>query len=85
MILFDRNVEFKNMTVPDSAFEIENVGSHFRGIHDDIRPAIAAANADSIVDLRSAFPILVTTIPTNKFPFNVHRFSESSSRRLQSR
>jgi hypothetical protein len=73
--LFDRNVELKKMAFLDSTFEIEKVDSQFSGIHHDIRPAIVAANANSIVDLRSGFSILVSTILTNDFKFDIHIFS----------
>ena len=64
--LFDRNVELENMNFLNSTFEIEKVGSQLNGIHHGINPAIPAANGNSIVDRRSAFTILVSTILTNE-------------------
>jgi hypothetical protein len=64
--LSNRNAKLKNMTFLDSTFEIEKVGSQFSGIQHHINPAILAANGNSIVDLRSAFTILVSTILANE-------------------
>ena len=72
MYLFNRNGELKKTILFDSTFEIEKVGSQFGGIYHDSIPAIPAADADSIVNLRSASSILVSTIRADDFQFDVH-------------
>ena len=74
--LSNRNVELKNMTFLDSTFETEKVGSQSSGIQHDFSPAIPAANRDSILDIRSALSILVSTILADDIKFDVHIFSE---------
>ena len=64
--LFNRNAKLMKMTILDSTFEIEKMGFQVSGIQHDLSPAIHAANRNSILDLRSALPILVSTIATKK-------------------
>ena len=75
--LVNRSAKLKKMTFLDSTFEIKKVGSQFSGIHHDIRSAIDALKGYSVVDRRSAFTILVSTILTNDFQFNIHMFSKN--------
>ena len=79
MHLVNRSAKLKKMTFLDSTFEIQKVGSQFSGIHHDIRPAIDALKGYSIVDRRSAFTILVSTILTNDFQFNIHMISNNQT------
>ena len=76
MDLFNRNAALKKMSFLHRTFEIQKLGSQFSCIHHDFMPAIPAVNADSVVDLRSAFSILVSAILTNEFQFDVHIVSE---------
>ena len=80
MDLFNRNAALKKMNFLDNPFEIEKLGLQLTGIHRDSVPAIPAVNADSIVDLRSAFSILVSAILTNEFQFDVHIFSKTDAK-----
>jgi len=80
MDLFNRNAALRKMSFLYSMFEINKVGLQLSGIHHDSVPAIPAPNADCIVDLRSAFSILVSAIPANQFQFDVHVISESKRR-----
>jgi hypothetical protein len=65
--LIYRNTELEKMIFLDSALEIDKVGTQFNGIQHGIRPAIPAANGDSIVDPGCSYAILVSAIPTNKY------------------
>jgi hypothetical protein len=74
--LFNRNVELKKMTFPDSTFEIDKGGLEFGSIQHDFMPAIPAVNVDFIIDLGSAFSIPLPTTPTDHYQFDAHTFSE---------
>ena len=76
--LLNRDVKLKNMTLLDCTLEIVKMGLQLIGIQDDFRPAIPALDADPMLDLRPAFLILISTILTNEFQFNVHIFSRKN-------
>ncbi len=80
MHLFNCDAELKRMTFLDRTFKVEKVDSQFGGIHHDSIPTIPAADADSVVEPRFDFSILVSTILADNLQFDVHIFSKNKQR-----
>ena len=76
MRLLNRNDELRKVPLLDGTFKTEEVSSQSIAFQCDLIPAILALNNDLVVDLRSVFSILVSTIWTSNFQFEIHMFPE---------
>ncbi len=77
MKLFNHNCELRNVTLLDGMLEVEESRPQSVPLQCDLIPAILAVNNNLVLDMRSALSILVSTIRTSNFQFEVHMFSKT--------